>query len=101
MLLWYNHLSRVKHSYSHRIAGQDWQFANVTANDTYQFVGPWTTGVNLTEATAQKTFEMRGNDSISDVMKDIANLVSDQLGLWISDPLLYSSTSAEPILQSN
>ncbi|KAF9889035.1 hypothetical protein FE257_008012 [Aspergillus nanangensis] len=44
---------------AYRIAGQDWQFANVTANDTYQFVGPETTGVNLTEATKQKTFEMR------------------------------------------
>ncbi|KAL2817524.1 SGNH hydrolase-type esterase domain-containing protein [Aspergillus cavernicola] len=44
---------------AYRVGGQDWEFANVTANDTYQFVGPWTTGVNLTEATAQRTFEMR------------------------------------------
>ncbi|KAL3480881.1 SGNH hydrolase-type esterase domain-containing protein [Aspergillus californicus] len=44
---------------AYRIGGQDWQFVNVTANDSYQFVGPSTTGVNLTEATAQKTFEMR------------------------------------------
>ncbi|KAL2862828.1 SGNH/GDSL hydrolase family protein [Aspergillus lucknowensis] len=44
---------------AYRLGGQDWQFANVTANDAYQFVGPWTTGVNLTEATAPKTFELR------------------------------------------
>ncbi|KAL4867982.1 hypothetical protein BDV12DRAFT_186266 [Aspergillus spectabilis] len=44
---------------AYRIGGQDWQFANVTANDAYQFVGPWTTGVNLTESTVKRTFELR------------------------------------------
>ena len=46
----------------YRIGGQDWQFSNVTANSTYQFVGPSTIGINLTESTAKKTFEMRGED---------------------------------------
>ncbi|KAL4897132.1 SGNH hydrolase-type esterase domain-containing protein [Aspergillus ambiguus] len=44
---------------AYRIGGQDWQFSNVTANSTYQFVGASTIGVNLTDSTAQKTFEMR------------------------------------------
>ncbi|KAL4999953.1 SGNH hydrolase-type esterase domain-containing protein [Aspergillus recurvatus] len=44
---------------AYRIGGQDWQFSNVTADDTYQFVGPWTTGVNLTESNVQRTFELR------------------------------------------
>ncbi|OJJ54272.1 hypothetical protein ASPSYDRAFT_50320 [Aspergillus sydowii CBS 593.65] len=44
---------------AYRIGGQDWQFANVTANNSYQFVGPWTTGLNLTEAAGNKTFELR------------------------------------------
>ena len=42
-----------------RIDGQDWQFANVTANATYQFVSASTTGTNLTAAGASQTFEMR------------------------------------------
>ncbi|KAL4738774.1 SGNH hydrolase-type esterase domain-containing protein [Aspergillus similis] len=44
---------------AYRIGGQDWQFSNVTAEDTYQFVGPWTNGVNLTESNARRTFELR------------------------------------------
>lgn len=42
-----------------RLDGQDWQFANVTANATYQFVSGATTGSNLTQAGLVQTFEMR------------------------------------------
>lgn len=42
-----------------RIDGQDWQFSNVTANATFQFVNAGTTGANLTIAGAYQTFEMR------------------------------------------
>ena len=42
-----------------RIDGQDWQFSNVTANSTYQFVSAGTTGANLTDPGAYQTFEMR------------------------------------------
>ncbi|MCJ1308730.1 hypothetical protein MMC25_002384 [Agyrium rufum] len=45
---------------AYRVDGQDWQFSNVTANMTYQFVTPSTTGVNLTTPmNAVQTFEMR------------------------------------------
>ncbi|KAL4983319.1 SGNH hydrolase-type esterase domain-containing protein [Aspergillus falconensis] len=44
---------------AYRIGGQDWQFSNVTAGGTYQFVGPWTNGLNLTESNVQRTFELR------------------------------------------
>ena len=45
---------------AYRFAGQDWQFSNVTANSTYQFISPTTTGVNLTTAeNGVTTFEMR------------------------------------------
>lgn len=43
-----------------RLGGQDWQFSNVTANATYQFIGPTTTGLNLTKSGDAKTFELRG-----------------------------------------
>lgn len=41
-----------------RLDGQDWQFANVTANTTYQYIDADTTGFNLTNSTS-RTFEMR------------------------------------------
>ncbi|RDW58958.1 SGNH/GDSL hydrolase family protein [Aspergillus mulundensis] len=44
---------------AYRVGGQDWQFSNVTADDTYQFVGPETTGVDLRESSTQQTFELR------------------------------------------
>ncbi|KAL4926379.1 SGNH/GDSL hydrolase family protein [Aspergillus undulatus] len=44
---------------AYRIGGLNWQFANVTANDGYEFVGPWVTGLNMTDAAAQRTFELR------------------------------------------
>ncbi|KAL4908621.1 hypothetical protein BDW74DRAFT_175304 [Aspergillus multicolor] len=44
---------------AYRVGGQDWQFSNVTADDTYQFVGPETTGVDLREYSEQQTFELR------------------------------------------
>ncbi|KAK9653473.1 hypothetical protein HCH54_003387 [Aspergillus fumigatus] len=45
---------------AYRLGGQDWQFSNVTANATYQFIGPTTTGLNLTNAGDAKSFELRG-----------------------------------------
>ena len=42
-----------------RIDGQDWQFANVSANATYQFVSASTLGANLTTPGDSQTFEMR------------------------------------------
>ncbi|KAK9573193.1 hypothetical protein V6Z77_000055 [Aspergillus fumigatus] len=44
---------------AYRLGGQDWQFSNVTANATYQFIGPTTTGLNLTNAGDAKSFELR------------------------------------------
>ncbi|KAL4954700.1 GDSL-like lipase/acylhydrolase domain protein [Aspergillus filifer] len=44
---------------AYRIAGLDWQFANVTANDAYEFVGPWVSGWNMTDASVQRAFELR------------------------------------------
>ena len=45
---------------AYRVDGQDWQFSNVSANATYQFITPSTTGVNLTTpANATQTFELR------------------------------------------
>ncbi|KAL2839831.1 SGNH hydrolase-type esterase domain-containing protein [Aspergillus pseudoustus] len=55
---------------AYRLGGQDWQFANVTANQSYQFVGPWTTGVNLTESTAKKTFELRPSPKMVEIIGD-------------------------------
>lgn len=42
-----------------RIDGQDWQFSNVSANGTYQFVSASTVGANLTAANDTQTFELR------------------------------------------
>ncbi|KAL4939214.1 hypothetical protein BDV06DRAFT_214485 [Aspergillus oleicola] len=44
---------------AYRIAGLDWQFTNVTANNAYEFVGPWVAGLNTTDASVQRTFELR------------------------------------------
>ena len=45
---------------AYRYAGQDWQFSNVTANATYQFISSSTPGVNLTQPSdGVTTFEMR------------------------------------------
>ncbi|GES59898.1 GDSL-like lipase/acylhydrolase domain protein [Aspergillus terreus] len=44
---------------AYRIGGLDWEFSNVTANATYQFVGPWTTALNTTQNSDTKAFEMR------------------------------------------
>ncbi|GFF58882.1 hypothetical protein IFM61606_07350 [Aspergillus udagawae] len=44
---------------AYRLGGQDWQFSNVTANATYQFIGPTTTGLKLTNVGDAKTFELR------------------------------------------
>ncbi|KAL4808046.1 SGNH hydrolase-type esterase domain-containing protein [Aspergillus unguis] len=57
---------------AYRIGGQDWQFANVTANADYQFVDSSTTGVNLTEAAAKKTFELRVTNWAYGYLKSVA-----------------------------
>ena len=44
---------------AYRVDGQDWQFSNVSANATYEFIMPGTTGVNLTAANATRRFEFR------------------------------------------
>ncbi|KAL5362409.1 acetylxylan esterase [Aspergillus floccosus] len=44
---------------AYRIGGLDWEFSNVTANATYQFVGPWTSALNTTQKTDAKAFEIR------------------------------------------
>jgi hypothetical protein len=42
-----------------RLDGLDWDFANVTANATYQFVNASTPGQNLTIIGQSQTFEFR------------------------------------------
>ncbi|GFF30142.1 hypothetical protein IFM58399_02489 [Aspergillus lentulus] len=49
---------------AYRLGGQDWQFSNVTANATYQFIGPTTTGLNLTKAGDIRTFELRDSRNL-------------------------------------
>ncbi|KAL4890162.1 acetylxylan esterase [Aspergillus ambiguus] len=44
---------------AYRIGGLDWEFSNVTANATYQFVGPSTAALKATQKADNKTFEMR------------------------------------------
>ncbi|KAK5210864.1 hypothetical protein LTR47_001585 [Exophiala xenobiotica] len=44
---------------AYRVDGQDWQFSNVTANASYQFINAATTGLNLTNSTNTKRFEFR------------------------------------------
>ena len=45
---------------AYRVDGQDWQFSNLTANTTHQFISPSTTGENLTTSVSQvQTFELR------------------------------------------
>ncbi|KAH1980074.1 hypothetical protein KXW88_006918 [Aspergillus fumigatus] len=50
---------------AYRLGGQDWQFSNVTANATYQFIGPTTTGLNLANAGDAKSFELRAGVSVA------------------------------------
>ncbi|KAK2758326.1 hypothetical protein FQN54_004174 [Arachnomyces sp. PD_36] len=44
---------------AYRLGGQDWQFSNVTADATYQFISAETTGFNLTKPESVRTFELR------------------------------------------
>ncbi|PNS20172.1 hypothetical protein CAC42_5622 [Sphaceloma murrayae] len=44
---------------AYRIGGLDWQFSNVTANATYQFIDSSTPGVNLTAPGEVLAFELR------------------------------------------
>ncbi|KAM0090883.1 hypothetical protein ACP6JD_005767 [Aspergillus fumigatus] len=63
---WRNYKPSAKEiSYKGRLGGQDWQFSNVTANATYQFIGPTTTGLNLTNAGDAKSFELRAGVSVA------------------------------------
>ena len=60
MICGYSVVNTVPVLVAYRFAGQDWQFSNVTANLTYQFITPATTGVNLTiPENGVTTFEMR------------------------------------------
>ncbi|KAJ5151143.1 Esterase SGNH hydrolase-type subgroup [Penicillium canariense] len=43
---------------AYRLGSLDWQFSNVTAAATYQFIGDWT-GLSTEEVHEKKTFEMR------------------------------------------
>ncbi|PKY05002.1 GDSL-like Lipase/Acylhydrolase-like protein [Aspergillus campestris IBT 28561] len=45
---------------AYRLGRLDWQFSNVTGNSTYQFIGPWTPGINGSIASEKKSFELRG-----------------------------------------
>ncbi|KKK18229.1 hypothetical protein ARAM_002979 [Aspergillus rambellii] len=44
---------------AYRLGGMNWQFSNVTADSTCQFIGPWTPGLNETDQAQNKTFELR------------------------------------------
>ncbi|KAF2203865.1 acetylxylan esterase [Delitschia confertaspora ATCC 74209] len=45
---------------AYRLSGMDWQFTNVTANSTHQFISPSTPGLNETQSwQLPLTFEMR------------------------------------------
>lgn len=47
-----------------RIGSLDWQFSNITASSTYQFVGPWSELKDGDEPVDKNVFEMRGMHSI-------------------------------------
>jgi hypothetical protein len=74
-----------------RLGGQDWQFSNVTANATYQFIGPTTTGLNLTNTGDPKTFELRGKPRTGRSYNELANHGSYKLGIWIRFPAPYTA----------
>jgi hypothetical protein len=42
------------------VGSLDWQFSNVTADSTYQFVGPWSELNDGEETPEKNVFEMRG-----------------------------------------
>jgi hypothetical protein len=42
------------------IGSLDWQFSNITASSTYQFVGPWSELKDGDEPVDKNVFEMRG-----------------------------------------
>ncbi|CAG8135257.1 unnamed protein product [Penicillium salamii] len=44
---------------AYRIGSLDWQFSNVTADSTYQFVGPWSELNDGEETPEKNVFEMR------------------------------------------
>ncbi|KAJ5143222.1 CAZyme family CE2 [Penicillium bovifimosum] len=44
---------------AYRIGSLDWQFSNVTADSTYQFVGPWSELKDGDEPIGKNIFEMR------------------------------------------
>ncbi|GIJ90377.1 hypothetical protein Asppvi_009331 [Aspergillus pseudoviridinutans] len=47
------------------LGGLDWQFSNVTANSTYQFIGDWTAALNATAIEERKSFELRAGVSVA------------------------------------
>lgn len=50
----FNHLTFIS------VGSLDWQFSNVTADSTYQFVGPWSELNDGEEIPEKNVFEMRG-----------------------------------------
>lgn len=44
---------------AYRIGSLDWQFSNITASSTYQFVGPWSELKDGDEPVDKNVFEMR------------------------------------------
>ncbi|KAI9737869.1 MAG: hypothetical protein M1834_009239 [Cirrosporium novae-zelandiae] len=83
-------------SVAYRVDGQDWQFSNVTANSTYQFVSPSTTGVNLTVPTnAVQTFEIRGISScawgLGEGFGNIEFSITAYPGICLTDKQCYGN----------
>ena len=54
-----------------RIGSLDWQFSNITASSTYQFVGPESELKDGDEPVEKNTFEMRGMYFIKLVTRSI------------------------------
>ena len=68
VLVAYRYVHLPLHVFSVLILGSigslDWQFSNITASSTYQFVGPWSELKDGDEPVDKNVFEMRGMHSI-------------------------------------
>ncbi|KAG8623112.1 hypothetical protein KVT40_008088 [Elsinoe batatas] len=70
---------------AYRIGDLDWQFSNVTANATYQFVSPATYGVNLTAPGQTLTFELRVTNWAYGVQLDGISISNDASLIKVPD----------------
>ncbi|KAF4555790.1 Hypothetical protein D9617_2g057540 [Elsinoe fawcettii] len=70
---------------AYRIGDLDWQFSNVTANATYQFVSDATTGVNLTAPGDTLTFELRVTNWAYGVQLDGVSVSADSALVKVPD----------------